>query len=432
MNSSCDYKSLIDKMSTCKECGTDQDFNIFDIYYKETEICKFIAYLLNPFCLESLPLKLFIEMLNLKFSNQLIELLQTENYGHVIINTEYQINTRQSKWKRNGRVDILITIGSYCIPIEVKLDATDSEDQCCDYYDFFSKIKKKNTYLIYLTKDGKKPRSRSIKKVPNDRYICLSFNEDIYNWLQKIIPVFEDNKVLSTLFMFCDWIMKDDSYMITSSEVQKIVAINKNNNIVSDAKSFANTVYLSQKFLPSIQTDLLVRFFCEVNNFVKTQIVGIQLHEDDEKFEERIFAEVRDRYFNPRSKLKKNEIRISYHLPFTPKCFEDLGGFDLILETKYSTYIGIVSGDGCGKFTDQKSQDYIDSFIDGIGENKLSRQNSTMYWWKITDKSANFLDFNNKDYKNLFDPDNFILFVETVSRNIVEIYNKWVEHNQQK
>lgn len=55
-----------------------------------------------------------------------------------------------------------------------------------------------------------------------------------------------------------------------------------------------------------------------------------------------------------------------------------------------------------------------------------------MYWWKITDKSANFLDFNNKDYKNLFEPDNFILFVETVSRNIVEIYNKWVEHNQQK
>lgn len=88
------------------------------------------------------------------------------------------------------RIDIVISYHGGFIPIEVKINAEDQENQCYDYL-HFAKKKDKNAFIVYLTKSGYMPSEYSLKGAHGERLNekdvrCISFKDDILNWLKKI------------------------------------------------------------------------------------------------------------------------------------------------------------------------------------------------------------------------------------------------------
>lgn len=81
-----------------------------------------------------------------------------------------------------GRIDLFLTDGHNTIVIENKIYAGDQENQLLRYHKKFPKAK-----LVYLTLDGKDPDPGSIGSLTEDDYTCLSYRDDIVQWLRECV-----------------------------------------------------------------------------------------------------------------------------------------------------------------------------------------------------------------------------------------------------
>lgn len=159
-------------------------FNILGVEHKEVRMCRFLAWLINP--KEShrcgdLFLKSFMETIIGK---------PIANYKDAVVETEYPIDADLSDGSR--RIDIVIYNKEFFFPIEVKIDADDQEAQCYDYHEFVNKSYP-DSKIYYLTKFGNKPSIYSLMSRNGEAYlslndvVCISFCDDIWNWLDGLI-----------------------------------------------------------------------------------------------------------------------------------------------------------------------------------------------------------------------------------------------------
>ena len=157
-----------------------KDYNIFSVLQiqsKEVLICRMIADLLNPRGQHGAGaeyLKIFLrDCLGM-------EKMDTKLADQAIVTAEYAIDDER-------RIDIVIEIGSYFLPIEVKIYAADQKSQCFDYYQY-AKRRDAQAKVYYLTLDGHRPgkdsTSSGSQSVPEEDIVCLSFREHILNWLK--------------------------------------------------------------------------------------------------------------------------------------------------------------------------------------------------------------------------------------------------------
>ena len=155
-------------------------FKVLGVTRKEVIMCRFLTHLLDPngkHGAGSVYLSRFLKILGMSVPDEMLKKAYVDN--------EYVITD-------DRRIDIVIQFGSTFIPIEVKIDAGDQESQCYDYYTFASGIDP-NAFVVYLTKDGKKPSDYSLcsgtNSVPTGKIKCLSFEKDIIGWLNEICAV---------------------------------------------------------------------------------------------------------------------------------------------------------------------------------------------------------------------------------------------------
>ena len=161
-------------------------FNIFEMLGVETDerkICRFLWKILSPsealkydFLSREFFLKSFIKKV-LKLDIPDDELEKAEVFR------EYPIE--------NGRrIDIVIRSKSKMfrlfIPIEVKIWAWDLNEQCKDYYEEAKKYSD-DAKIFYLTPNGKLPSPESSNGVPAESMKCISFENDIYDWISYCI-----------------------------------------------------------------------------------------------------------------------------------------------------------------------------------------------------------------------------------------------------
>ena len=157
-----------------------KDYNIFSVLQiqsKEVLICRMIADLLNPRGQHGEGaeyLKIFLrDCLGM-------EKMDTKLADQAIVTAEYAIDDER-------RIYIVIEIGSYFLPIEVKIYAADQKSQCFDYYQY-AKRRDAQAKVYYLTLDGHRPgkdsTSSGSQSVPEEDIVCLSFREHILNWLK--------------------------------------------------------------------------------------------------------------------------------------------------------------------------------------------------------------------------------------------------------
>lgn len=86
-----------------------------------------------------------------------------------------------------GRIDIIIEDGHNALIIENKIYAGDQENQLLRYYNYaMEKFGKGHFLLIYLTLDGHEPSDFSTNNQEIE-YKCLSYGDDIINWLQTCV-----------------------------------------------------------------------------------------------------------------------------------------------------------------------------------------------------------------------------------------------------
>ena len=182
-----------------------KDYNIFSVLQiqsKEVLICRMIADLLNPRGQHGAGaeyLKIFLrDCLGM-------EKMDTKLADQAIVTAEYAIDDER-------RIDIVIEIGSYFLPIEVKIYATDQKSQCFDYYQY-AKRRDAQAKVYYLTFSGS-------QSVPEEDIVCLSFREHILNWL-KACKSCENTGMVPILEQFIQNIEQISGY--TSEKVRNMV-----------------------------------------------------------------------------------------------------------------------------------------------------------------------------------------------------------------
>jgi hypothetical protein len=159
-------------------------FKVAGISEKEVKMCRVLADFLNPKGLHyrgDVYLKLFIDMI----MKPLVEKTGGLDLSKVKVTTEYPID-------ENRRIDIVIDDGTIFIPIEVKINAGEQENQVSDYA--ACSRRKNNTAgfipVFFLTPKGHNPAEAAAKD-----YVCISFEKHIVPWLSKCLNLEETDKV---------------------------------------------------------------------------------------------------------------------------------------------------------------------------------------------------------------------------------------------
>ena len=107
----------------------------------------------------------------------------------------------------NGRyIDLAIRTKDRFIPVEVKIFAKDSPNQCRDYYEE-AKSSRNFSKLVYLSRFGNMPSSESKADMNPEDIICVSFSKDIRLWLSDCISrpeIISNNRVREVLMQFIE------------------------------------------------------------------------------------------------------------------------------------------------------------------------------------------------------------------------------------
>lgn len=164
-------------------------FNLFSILDRETNEVKthsaLIAELLNPDGSHgrgNLFLKSFLEQLSKKKEVSVF-------WKNVEIPTLGQLEKMKVYTERNvgvyrnldSRLDILLTNNNWQIVIENKFNAKQGENQLERYSDYLKEDNSRKKILIYLTKTGESYKSNEL--TDGKDYFCLSYKDDILNWI---------------------------------------------------------------------------------------------------------------------------------------------------------------------------------------------------------------------------------------------------------
>lgn len=160
-------------------------FNVLELERKELIHSAFIAELLNPdgdHGMKDEFLKAFIDVLGIVDFG-----LRTKS---AMVEKEKWIGRKTNT--QGGIVDILITDREKAIIIENKIYALDQGNQLLRYKNYAQRKYGENYKLYYLTLDCHDASDSSIgvySSMNHDCYECISYEEDIYKWLNICIDL---------------------------------------------------------------------------------------------------------------------------------------------------------------------------------------------------------------------------------------------------
>lgn len=173
-------------------------FSVLEVDDKEVIMCRMLADLLNPCGQHGMG-----EMFLRSFLKDVLHVEKSvmEDIHRLQVAKEYPIENLENGPKESNRkefnsaekqqpkrIDIVIHGAGHFIPIEVKIDASETGTQCWEYYQYALKHDR-DTNLYFLTKHGTFPNNsydifalgKCLKKCK-----CISFEQDIVKWLYEI------------------------------------------------------------------------------------------------------------------------------------------------------------------------------------------------------------------------------------------------------
>lgn len=235
-----------------KESG--EHFNLFSILDRETDEEKthsaLIAELLNSLGSHgqgSAFLNLFIELLSEKKENSAF--WKNANIPSSNQTDKIQVYTERNvgKYRENEcRLDILLINHEWHIVVENKFNAKQGEEQLERYFDYLKEDHARKKLLIYLTKSGEKYKSKEKEFTEGTNYFCLTYRDDILNWLERCKKYCEKIPVLEqSLSQYINLIKRETNQTQNNKmkkEIQKIILSNGIKGTSEIVKNYESTL----------------------------------------------------------------------------------------------------------------------------------------------------------------------------------------------
>ncbi len=302
------------------------------------------------------------------------------------------------------RIDIVIHIGNRMIPIEVKVYAKDQDKQCMDYYNYAVKTDS-NTKLYYLTLDGHEPSKESKGTLKDEQYACISFSEEIINWLDDCIGSEEIEQIYAVREILIQFrkVLRDLTGKHGGKHEMKI-----KEKIVASKDSVVAAMEI-EKALTQAKIDKMREVFFDI----KQHMVKMGYTECIDSY----YDEARQ-YYEDR---KKSWPSINFQLPI-----DDISIADKIVlrfEIDERIYFGICPWSGKNNW-DRKIEDYIKEYIEKNLMPKGVKFKSTAYWywWEyLSDNQLVNFKYCNEDYLKLFDEKGYKEHMETLYSKIDQL-----------
>ena len=194
-----EIKALLAKASEYiakTDLDNDSKINLLSLFHAQTDelsFCRILAYIIDPKNVDPKNKQYFLKSFIKNVLNFKSEEISDDDCSIADVITEYPIDNSKSSQDSNcdRRIDILIKIKGFLLPIEVKLFACDQPSQCYDYYQFVNQhCTNKHIPIYYLTLNGKKPSFKSISSSNNEnvlkdeQYRCISMADNPFmEWL---------------------------------------------------------------------------------------------------------------------------------------------------------------------------------------------------------------------------------------------------------
>lgn len=224
------------------------------------------------------------------------DVLEINNFGN-ILSVQAEESTNE-----NRRVDFTIKSSNYYIGIEMKVDASDLENQISHYYDDLrekaSKDLNQEVIIYYLTKNGKDASSHSHREI---EYKKISFEKHILQWIENcqkevrnitnLNEAFENykdivkkitNKYEGRVMSLKNELLKNEEYFELAREISEAFQEAKNEkinefknkqiNLIIDIVKEKNLQYVS--YLPKnwtaidILSELSIRIIANENDYL--------------------------------------------------------------------------------------------------------------------------------------------------------------------
>lgn len=252
-----------------------EKFNVFKILKLESSEVRthsaFIAELLN--CHGShgkhdVFLKLFIEtQLSKQNKNEkFVQRLQNYDSASVSITIEKHIGYVSHDYSEGGRIDIFITNRqNRALIIENKIYAGDQQGQLLRYNKAY-----RDAPIFYLTLYGVQPSDSSKANLQEgDNYICISYKEDITEWLEACLKETAQTPLLRETILQYIYLIKYLTNQTMNADMKKEVAdmmASSKENIVSAYNTRESIDAMERLLLHKLQVQL--SHLAEDNNFI--------------------------------------------------------------------------------------------------------------------------------------------------------------------
>lgn len=376
-----------------------KEFNVFRvqrILNDEVKICRLLRELLDPRGSHgqgSVFLRLFLETLGWAKIRQIAD----EDYDKATVASEVFI-------KNDRRIDLLIRIGKYMLPIEAKVHATDQERQCFDYYNFAVSYDP-DVIIYYLTPDGHEPSDSSKNGLKDAQIQCISFAKEIIDWLTTCIKADALEQIYPVREILIQF--REILKQLTGREVGK-VEMEIMNQISSSRDNFEAAEKVAN-VLAAVKAEKMIEIFDYIKHYMDQQGYSKYL--------------VHEAYRDEANQYYENQKLSWPSLNYCVPAAESEIGDKIALRFEIGTqlYFGIVPWDSVEKKNwkpESREGDTETYVFEHLMPVKVEDSNNKhWYWMKYIAEEIDFWTCNDA-YKELYDRQ---AFQETIDRVLAEI-----------
>lgn len=251
------------------------NYNIFSILKLSSREVRlhsaFLADLLNPkgkHEFGSLFLSLFLNVVMEKANSEIKTLIYSQKNEQFKISVEKYIGKINKDKTEGGRIDILLESKKIIIVIENKIYAVDQKNQLLRYENYLRNRNKRGV-IIYLTLDERNMEAY------NNKYINLTYKEDISNFLEKSLENTLHPSVRSIIEQYFNTVKKLTSTSITSEYRMRIM-----NEILKSAKNIivAREIYENYN---KAEDELAKAYFLKLGRYLKNREIAFEANDSD-------------------------------------------------------------------------------------------------------------------------------------------------------
>ena len=371
-----------------------KEFNVFAIQQTDTDevrVCRLLRELLDPKGSHGqgdIFLRIFIE----KVLGMDKKTFADSDYSSAKV-------MREELTDSSRRIDLVISIGSRYFPIEVKIYANDQDSQCFDYYEY-AKRRDKDTILYYLTLDGHKPSEESIRELKDKQYQCISFFEDIHDWINDCIH----NPQIEQIYSIREILIQFRSAIEGLNGIERGRVMEIKDRISSTEETFVAANIIANT-LSAVKAEMMCRVFEELERYIKSKMQTECLEYYQSEAEE---------YYK---KGKSSWPSINFLIPIKDENID--GKIVFRIEIDQKLYCGVCGWYGTNNWDGKKTEELSAYISEHLNPAHSKRKSSNWYWWEYIDNEVDFR-YCNDSYTALFDPEKHEATLERIFRKLDE------------